>query len=166
VITFVFLTLEARPKPIARAELLGHSGLKPGQTPVMMPQTSSDDRDHELAVVRMGQDVPNARLCKEMLDRLTDQANIIETGNESYRFRERWRKKATGKCFCLSFSLPPLLPLRSWCARNLDTLKFTTAGQQARRARHDSVRFADLLLKHDPQEGRIDVETAVISDKS
>jgi DNA replication protein DnaC len=30
---------------------------------------------------------PNARLCKAMLDRLTDQAHIIETGNESYRFR-------------------------------------------------------------------------------
>jgi hypothetical protein len=28
---------------------------------------------------------PNARLCKAMLDRLTDQAHIIETGNESYR---------------------------------------------------------------------------------
>jgi DNA replication protein DnaC len=30
---------------------------------------------------------PNARLCKAMLDRLTDQAHIIETGDESYRFR-------------------------------------------------------------------------------
>ena len=30
---------------------------------------------------------PNARLCKAMLDRLTDQAHIVETGNESYRFR-------------------------------------------------------------------------------
>src|SRR2546428_403696 len=30
---------------------------------------------------------PNARLCKAMLDRLTDQAHIIETGHESYRFR-------------------------------------------------------------------------------
>jgi hypothetical protein len=28
---------------------------------------------------------PNARLCKAMLDRLTDQAHIIETGRESYR---------------------------------------------------------------------------------
>ena len=26
---------------------------------------------------------PNARLCKAMMDRLTDQAHIIETGNES-----------------------------------------------------------------------------------
>jgi hypothetical protein len=30
---------------------------------------------------------PNARLCKAMLDRLTDQAHIIETGNESYRVK-------------------------------------------------------------------------------
>jgi DNA replication protein DnaC len=39
---------------------------------------------------------PNARLCKAMLDRLTDQAHIIETGSDSYRFRrtlDRRRKK-------------------------------------------------------------------------
>ena len=36
---------------------------------------------------------PNARLCKAMLDRLTDQANIIETGDESYRFRRTLAKK-------------------------------------------------------------------------
>ena len=30
---------------------------------------------------------PNARLSKAMVDRLTDQAHIIETGTESYRFR-------------------------------------------------------------------------------
>ncbi len=35
----------------------------------------------------------NARLCKAMLDRLTDQAHIIETGSESYRFRRTLRKK-------------------------------------------------------------------------
>jgi DNA replication protein DnaC len=29
----------------------------------------------------------NARQCKAVLDRLTDQAHIIETGAESYRFR-------------------------------------------------------------------------------
>ena len=37
--------------------------------------------------------IPNARLCKAMLDRLTDQANIIETGDESYRFRRTLAKK-------------------------------------------------------------------------
>jgi hypothetical protein len=39
---------------------------------------------------------PNARLCKAMLDRLTDQAHIIETGSDLYRFRrtlDRRRKK-------------------------------------------------------------------------
>ena len=30
---------------------------------------------------------PNPRLCKALLDRLTDRAHIIETGTESYRFR-------------------------------------------------------------------------------
>ena len=36
---------------------------------------------------------PNARLCKAMIDRLTDQAHIIETGTESYRFRRTLAKK-------------------------------------------------------------------------
>lgn len=36
---------------------------------------------------------PNARLCKAMLDRLTDQAHIIDTGTESYRFRRTLEKK-------------------------------------------------------------------------
>ena len=30
---------------------------------------------------------PNPRLCKALLDRVTDRAHIIETGTESYRFR-------------------------------------------------------------------------------
>jgi DNA replication protein DnaC len=34
----------------------------------------------------------NARLCKTVLDRLTDQARIIETGSESYRFSRTLRK--------------------------------------------------------------------------
>jgi DNA replication protein DnaC len=40
---------------------------------------------------------PNARLCKAMLDRLTDQAHIIETGKESYRFRRTMERKKGGK---------------------------------------------------------------------
>ena len=40
---------------------------------------------------------PNARLCKAMLDRLTDQAHIIETGTESYRFRRTLEKKSGKK---------------------------------------------------------------------
>lgn len=33
------------------------------------------------------QAIPNPRLCKALLDRITDRAHIIETGTESYRFR-------------------------------------------------------------------------------
>jgi len=40
---------------------------------------------------------PNARLCKAMLDRLTDRAHIIDTGKESYRFRRSMEKKKGGK---------------------------------------------------------------------
>ena len=29
--------------------------------------------------------IPNARLCKALVDRITDRAHIIETGTESYR---------------------------------------------------------------------------------
>lgn len=43
--------------------------------------------------------IPNARLCKALLDRLTDRAHIIETGTDSYRFRrtldKRKRKEAS-----------------------------------------------------------------------
>lgn len=35
----------------------------------------------------------NARLCKALLDRLTDRAHIIETGTESYRFRRTLERK-------------------------------------------------------------------------
>ena len=42
---------------------------------------------------------PNPRLCKALLDRVTDRAHIIETGTESYRFRRtvegREKKKIT-----------------------------------------------------------------------
>jgi DNA replication protein DnaC len=31
--------------------------------------------------------IPNARLCKALLDRITDRAHILETGADSYRFR-------------------------------------------------------------------------------
>ena len=43
--------------------------------------------------------IPNARLCKALLDRITDRAHIIETGADSYRFRrtvEKGRAKPTG----------------------------------------------------------------------
>lgn len=42
---------------------------------------------------------PNPRLCKALLDRVTDRAHIIETGTDSYRFRRtmevRQKKKAS-----------------------------------------------------------------------
>lgn len=38
----------------------------------------------------------NARLCKALLDRLTDRAHIIETGTESYRFRRTLESRKTG----------------------------------------------------------------------
>ena len=30
--------------------------------------------------------IPNERLCKALIDRLTDRAHIIDAGTESYRF--------------------------------------------------------------------------------
>jgi DNA replication protein DnaC len=41
--------------------------------------------------------IPNARLCKAMVDRLTDRAHIIETGTESYRFRRTLAKSKGAK---------------------------------------------------------------------
>src|SRR5712672_4448359 len=37
--------------------------------------------------------IPNAQLCKALLDRITDRAHIIETGTESYRFRRTVEKR-------------------------------------------------------------------------
>jgi DNA replication protein DnaC len=37
--------------------------------------------------------IPNARLCKALVDRITDRAHIIETGTESYRFRRTIEKR-------------------------------------------------------------------------
>ena len=40
--------------------------------------------------------IPNPRLCKALIDRLTDQAHIITTGSDSYRFRRTTaQRKAT-----------------------------------------------------------------------
>jgi len=40
---------------------------------------------------------PNPRLCKALLDRVTDRAHIIETGTESYRFRRTIEGRAKRK---------------------------------------------------------------------
>jgi DNA replication protein DnaC len=37
--------------------------------------------------------IPHPRLCKALLDRITDRAHIIETGSESYRFRRTLQKR-------------------------------------------------------------------------
>ena len=36
---------------------------------------------------------PNPRLCKALLDRITDRAHIIETGTESFRFRRTMERR-------------------------------------------------------------------------
>jgi DNA replication protein DnaC len=41
--------------------------------------------------------IPNARLCKALLDRITDRAHILETGSESYRFRRTIEKRKRGE---------------------------------------------------------------------
>ena len=52
----------------------------------------------------------NSRLCKAVLDRLTDQAYIIETGAESYRSEEHWGRSE--KCSPWRRRRSVLLPLR------------------------------------------------------
>jgi DNA replication protein DnaC len=41
--------------------------------------------------------IPNPRLCKALIDRLTDRAHIITTGTDSYRFRRTTAQRKTGK---------------------------------------------------------------------
>ena len=52
--------------------------------------------------------IPNARLCKALLDRITDRAHIIETGAESYRFR-RTLEKRKGRSSPANVTAPPLV---------------------------------------------------------
>lgn len=53
--------------------------------------------------------IPNPRLCKALIDRITDRAHIIETGAESYRFRRTLEKRqARTPVANLSFASPPL----------------------------------------------------------
>jgi DNA replication protein DnaC len=37
--------------------------------------------------------IPNTRLCKALIGRITDQAHIIETAGDSYRFRRTTQKR-------------------------------------------------------------------------
>ena len=41
--------------------------------------------------------IPNPRLCKALIDRLTDQAHIITTGADSYRFRRTTAQRRASK---------------------------------------------------------------------
>jgi DNA replication protein DnaC len=50
-----------------------------------------------LAFSEWTQVIPNARLCKALLDRITDRAHILETGTESYRFRRSVAKAKKGE---------------------------------------------------------------------
>ena len=49
-----------------------------------------------LAFSEWTQVIPNARLCKALLDRITDRAHILETGTESYRFRRTLARQKKG----------------------------------------------------------------------
>ena len=48
-------------------------------------------------VSKWTQVIPNARLCKAVLDRITDRAHIIETGSESYVFRRTLEQRQRGR---------------------------------------------------------------------
>jgi DNA replication protein DnaC len=52
--------------------------------------------------------IPNARLCKALLDRITDRAHIVETGSDSYRFRRTLELRGRhGHSGANGSSLPP-----------------------------------------------------------
>jgi len=51
--------------------------------------------------------IPNARLCKALLDRITDRAHIIQTGTASYRFRRTLEKRRSGTSAVNTATAPP-----------------------------------------------------------
>jgi DNA replication protein DnaC len=53
--------------------------------------------------------IPNARLCKALIDRITDRANIIETGTDSYRFRRTLEKRKGRNAEPNNITAPPPL---------------------------------------------------------
>src|SRR6201995_4072395 len=50
-----------------------------------------------LPVSEWSQVIPNPRLCKALIDRLTDRAHIITTGTDSYRFRRTTAQRKAAK---------------------------------------------------------------------
>jgi len=63
--------------------------------------------------------IPNARLCKALLDRITDRAHILETGTESYRFRRT--RKDRGKEQSRPETDRTVEMTRSWKARKTNS---------------------------------------------
>jgi DNA replication protein DnaC len=53
--------------------------------------------------------VPNSRLCKALLDRITDRAHIIETGTASFRFRRSLEKHKGRTSVIKTITAPPPL---------------------------------------------------------
>jgi DNA replication protein DnaC len=53
--------------------------------------------------------IPNARLCKALIDRITDRASIIETGTDSYRFRRTQEKRKGRNAELNNITAPPPL---------------------------------------------------------
>jgi hypothetical protein len=51
--------------------------------------------------------IPNARLFKALIDRITDRAHIIETSAESDRFRRTLEKRKSGTSLANTTSAPP-----------------------------------------------------------
>ena len=89
--------------------------------------------------------IPNARLCKALLDRITDRAHILETGTESYRFRRTLRKtEERRKSNSRQISRGNAGPWKAWKAKTrLPTLP-TALGNRAKPARFPhSHRFDD-----------------------
>jgi DNA replication protein DnaC len=72
--------------------------------------------------------IPNARLCKALLDRITDRAHIIETGTESYRFR-RTHEKHKGRTSAANMTAPPPLAAEKKGSR---TIKISRRGKEQR----------------------------------
>src|SRR5208282_3813103 len=85
--------------------------------------------------------IPNARLCKALIDRITDRAHIIETGAESYRFRRTLekRKGRTAMANLTSAVAHAYESFRSLCA--IASSQFLYRRSQARRAPRRYVRL-------------------------
>jgi hypothetical protein len=85
-------------------------GANPAILGAMKHRARSTEQDHllrprliELIVTtnlpfsEWSQVIPNPRLCKALIDRLTDQAHIITTGADSYRFRRTSAQRKAAK---------------------------------------------------------------------